>query len=34
LQERPAAKKASQAVRERQLIEEIRQDLHRLRDSL
>jgi DNA-binding transcriptional MerR regulator len=34
LQERPAARKASPAIRERQLFEEIRQDLRRLRDSL
>jgi DNA-binding transcriptional MerR regulator len=34
LQERPAAKKVSQAARERQLLGEICQDLRRLRDSL
>lgn len=34
LQERPAAKKVSADARERQLVEEVRQDLRRLRDSL
>jgi DNA-binding transcriptional MerR regulator len=34
LQERPARKKSSQTVQEHQIVEELRQDLRRLRDSL
>jgi DNA-binding transcriptional MerR regulator len=34
LQERPAAKKIPPAPRERQLVDEVLQDLRRLRDSL